>query len=70
MITSVRNVTLALVLVQGCNRSAEKAAAGTGPVVAGTRIATAPPTNNAGEWTLPARDYANSRYSTLSEITS
>src|SRR5215471_9393727 len=37
--------------------------------LAGTRIATPPPTANDGEWRLPARDYASSRYSPLAQIT-
>jgi PQQ-dependent dehydrogenase (methanol/ethanol family) len=36
---------------------------------AGTRIASSPPNGNAGEWLLPGRDYSNSRYSELSQIT-
>src|SRR5437764_7989554 len=39
------------------------------PVVAGTRIATPPPNDNDGEWLLPGRDYAGSRFSKLSQIT-
>ena len=39
------------------------------PIVSGARIGT-PVTGDAGEWTMPARDFAGSRYSTLSEITS
>src|SRR5437899_3706061 len=38
--------------------------------VAGTKIAVAPPAGvSDGEWSLPARDYANSRFSNLSQIT-
>src|SRR5882672_10069065 len=37
--------------------------------VAGTRIATAPPNANEGEWLLPGRDFAGSRFSPLDEIT-
>jgi PQQ-dependent dehydrogenase (methanol/ethanol family) len=58
------------VVSSGCNRSAEQPAAGGAPVVSGTRIAAPPANDNAGEWTMPARDYANSRYSTLSQINS
>jgi PQQ-dependent dehydrogenase (methanol/ethanol family) len=57
-------------VVIGCNRQAEQPAATGAPVVPGTRIATTPSNDNAGEWTMPARDYANSRYSTLSQINS
>src|SRR2546423_1685316 len=39
------------------------------PVIAGTRIGTAPPNAKDGEWSLPARDYASSRFSNLSQIT-
>src|SRR5688572_14161538 len=38
-------------------------------VIDGARIAVAPPNDKAGEWLMPGRDYANSRYSELSEIT-
>jgi PQQ-dependent dehydrogenase (methanol/ethanol family) len=37
--------------------------------VPGTKIGVAPPNTNAGEWSLPARDYASSRYSELAQIT-
>src|SRR5262245_33579140 len=36
---------------------------------AGATFAVAEPTANAGEWAAPARDYSNSRYSPLSQIT-
>jgi len=57
-------------VVVGCKPQAEKTTSGGGPVVSGARIATAPASDNAGEWPMPARDYANSRYSTLAQITS
>src|SRR5476649_2656628 len=37
--------------------------------IAGTRIGVAPPNDKDGEWSLPARDYASSRYSGLAQIT-
>ena len=39
-------------------------------VVAGTRIGTASPPGSTGQWTMPAGDYANSRYSDLRDINS
>ncbi|HKO20818.1 MAG TPA: PQQ-binding-like beta-propeller repeat protein, partial [Acidobacteriaceae bacterium] len=39
------------------------------PIVAGEKIGTPNPPGTAGEWTMPARDYAASRYSTLRQIT-
>jgi lanthanide-dependent methanol dehydrogenase len=53
--------------VAGC-RAAGPRAADTA-IVAGTAIATPPPTADAGEWRLPSRDYAASRYSPLGQIT-
>ncbi|MDQ6887010.1 MAG: PQQ-dependent dehydrogenase, methanol/ethanol family [Gemmatimonadota bacterium] len=35
----------------------------------GARIAAAAPASDSGQWTFPAKDYANSRYSELSQIT-
>ncbi len=40
------------------------------PIVAGTRIATSPPPGGDNQWTMPAHDYASSRYSGLAQITS
>src|SRR5438874_9298615 len=40
------------------------------PIVADARIGTPNPPGAEGEWTMPARDYASSRYSTLAQITS
>ena len=37
--------------------------------VSGAQIASEPPNSNAGEWLLPGRDFSNSRYSELSQIT-
>src|SRR5919206_2962466 len=39
-------------------------------IVADTRIGTPNPPGAEGEWIMPARDYAASRYSTLAQITS
>jgi PQQ-dependent dehydrogenase (methanol/ethanol family) len=58
-----------IIVVVGCKPRAEQASSGT-PVVSGARIMTAPASDNAGEWPMAARDYANSRYSTLAQITS
>jgi PQQ-dependent dehydrogenase (methanol/ethanol family) len=58
------------VVVVGCTQQAEKTTSRGAPVVSGARIAPAPASDNAGEWPMPARDYANSRYSTLAQITS
>jgi PQQ-dependent dehydrogenase (methanol/ethanol family) len=49
--------------------SASRANSDTTSVV-GARIGVAPPSADAGEWSLPARDYASSRYSPLAQITS
>jgi PQQ-dependent dehydrogenase (methanol/ethanol family) len=57
-------------VVVGCKPGAKNTTSGGAPVVSGARIATAPAADNAGEWPMPARDYANSRYSTLAQITS
>jgi lanthanide-dependent methanol dehydrogenase len=52
-----------------CARERSAPAAGS-VIVAGTRIGTPMPTNAAGQWVMPAHDYANSRYSELDQITS
>lgn len=38
-------------------------------IVADTRIGTPAPANSAGQWVMPAGDYANSRFSSLADIT-
>ena len=39
-------------------------------IVAGAKIGVAPPSGVAdGEWSMPARDYASSRFSNLAQIT-
>lgn len=60
----------ALLALHGCSRSepGAKATDSTAITVAGTRIA-APRSGPAGEWSLPAADYANSRFSDLDQIT-
>src|SRR5262245_33340920 len=64
-----------LILAVACQRAGSPtdsagAALGSGaPVVANARIGTPRAPGKEGEWTMPARDYANSRYSELREIT-
>jgi PQQ-dependent dehydrogenase (methanol/ethanol family) len=62
----------ALVVLSGCSRggddAASKAGAGAGVTVTGARIA-APRSGPPGEWSHPAADYANSRFSELDQIT-
>ena len=50
--------------------SAALNAQGGAPVVANARIGTPNPPGTDGEWVMPARDYASSRYSPLTQITS
>lgn len=71
---SVRTMMFAAVVLGGvysCSApsSGTSGSASDAAVVAGTRIATAPPNAKDGEWLLPARDYASSRFSNLSQIT-
>ena len=56
-------------LAGACTSGSDTPAAGNVGVIAGTRIASAPPNAKAGEWLLPGRDYSNSRYSELAQIT-
>jgi len=56
-------------IVAGCSRSPSATASRDSVTVQGTQIATPPPTPNEGEWRLPARDYASSRYSPLAQVT-
>ncbi len=56
-------------IVAGCSRSPSGTASRDSVIVQGTQIATPPPTAAEGEWRLPARDYASSRYSPLAQIT-
>src|SRR4051812_8770551 len=61
---------LGLVLtLNACQRPAASKSVGDTVFVAGTRIGTPPPSTNDGEWSMPARDYASSRYSGLAQIT-
>jgi PQQ-dependent dehydrogenase (methanol/ethanol family) len=56
-----------IVLAAACQNSSpppSKAVA-----ASGITIAVTPPNNKDGEWLLPGRDYANSRYSNLAQIT-
>lgn len=48
--------------------SGSAAVANSPAIAADARIGTPPPANSAGQWVMPAGDYANSRYSALSEI--
>jgi hypothetical protein len=57
------------VILGACQQPAASTSAGDTVFVAGTKIGTAPPNTNDGEWSMPARDYANSRYSGLAQIT-
>jgi lanthanide-dependent methanol dehydrogenase len=52
-----------LILVAACTRESSREAAGSARIATSSAVASA-------EWTMPAGDYANSRYSTLDEITS
>src|SRR5207248_2286276 len=47
------------VALTGCGGGSRDATGG--PVLSGTRVAVAAPGKD-GEWTMPARDYASSRY--------
>jgi PQQ-dependent dehydrogenase (methanol/ethanol family) len=63
-------VMLAAATLAACSRGDDAnrgTAAGPNVVVTGTRIA-APRTGPAGEWSLPAADYSNSRFSELDQI--
>ena len=61
----------ALVACKGVGRMSDTARGATdAPIVADARIGTPNPPGTEGEWTMPARDYANSRYSVLRQITS
>jgi lanthanide-dependent methanol dehydrogenase len=59
----------AVVLAAACTQGSDTAPAANVGSISGTRIASAPPNGNAGEWLLPGRDYSNSRFSELAEIT-
>jgi glucose dehydrogenase len=56
------------VMLTACQRPRASDAAGDTVFVAGTKIAS-PASGPDGEWSMPARDYSASRYSTLAQIT-
>ena len=62
-------VFAAALVCLACSRGSDTPAPGNVGNVAGTRIASAPPNGNPGEWLLPGHDYSNSRYSELDKIT-
>ena len=56
--------------VTACGKPSATSASQDSALVSGARIGVAPPTGvSDGEWSLPGRDYANSRFSNLSQIT-
>src|SRR5215211_5821223 len=65
----LRAVVLAIA-VSSCQQPDRSASAADSAFVIGARIGTPSPSVADGEWSLPARDYANSRFSNPSEITS
>src|SRR5437764_9380919 len=73
----IRDVVVVSLVVAGCKQvgsstdsTGVRGAATGAPVVADARIGAPNPPGAEGEWTMPARDYASSRYSTLAQITS
>ena len=62
-------VLAAALVCSACSRGSDSPASGNVGTISGTRIASAPPNDKAGEWLLPGRDFSNSRYSELSQIT-
>ena len=61
--------TCAALICSGCTGGSDTRSAGSVGTVAGARIASPPPNDKEGEWLLPGRDYSNSRYSSLGQIT-
>jgi PQQ-dependent dehydrogenase (methanol/ethanol family) len=59
----------AALVLGACTGESDTRSAGNVGTIAGARIASAPPNDREGEWLLPGRDYANSRYSSLAQIT-
>ena len=59
----------AALILGACTGESDTRSAGNVGTIAGARIASAPPNDREGEWLLPGRDYANSRYSSLAQIT-
>src|SRR3954470_24834393 len=69
---SIRSVpVLAVLVAAACTSGSTSDSPATGAVasISGARIASPPPSNNPGEWALPAKDYSSSRYSELAQIT-
>jgi len=66
-----RSVTcLLLFAALGCRQGASASSRSDTVTISGAAIAVQPPANvKDGEWTLPARDYASSRFSKLAQIT-
>jgi glucose dehydrogenase len=71
-ISSIFVVSLSVAACKQAGRNADttNAVAAGAPIVADARIGTPNPPGAEGEWVMPARDYASSRYSTLAQITS
>jgi PQQ-dependent dehydrogenase (methanol/ethanol family) len=59
----------AALVLGACTGESDTRSASNVGTIAGARIASAPPNDREGEWLLPGRDYANSRYSSLAQIT-
>jgi glucose dehydrogenase len=64
-----KGIVLIAILCVACTRGSDNTAAANVGTIAGTRIASPPPNDKAGEWLLPGRDYSGSRYSELAQIT-
>jgi PQQ-dependent dehydrogenase (methanol/ethanol family) len=64
----MRDARLCFLLLVSCQAAC--LGEGAGAVVKDARIGTPMPENSAGQWTMPAHDYANSRFSEMAEITS
>lgn len=69
----IRSVIVFCLMAAACKRVGSSAdttaAAGSTAIVANARIGTPMPPGD-GDWTMPAHDYASSRYSALAQITS
>lgn len=61
--------TCAALIFSGCTGGSDTQGTGNVGTIAGARIASPPPNDKEGEWLLPGRDYSNSRYSSLAQIT-
>src|SRR5438105_12730968 len=64
-----RASVMALVAIVGCTSASDTATPPAAATISGERIASGPPNANAGEWLLPGKDYSNSRFSELAQIT-